>query len=165
MLRRLRILATCVAVVGLIVATGALADPQGKGKGKGGGAKKHQNMSGKELLGNKIHENGQHKIHDHGKFSAFANVKNGKVAGVNVKHADKGDVKVTKYKTTNKSAQPPTSMGWHLISEAYAQDLYVDTIWIGFAYIDDFGEEIIYWFPVGMVLDGETGAIVYYAAY
>jgi hypothetical protein len=41
---------------------------------------------------------------------------------------------------------------------------YVDTVWIGFAYIDEYGYEIVYWFPYDMVYDPYTGAIDYYPA-
>ena len=168
MIRSLRFLSTCLAVAGLVMATAALADPQGKSKGKGGGnqqkqehGKKQNHMSGKDLVGDKIKQNGTHKIHDHGKFSTFVNVSGVKIAGVNVKHSEKGDIKVTKYKTNRKMAQGPPSGGFSIVSAAYAQDEYLGTIYIGFAYIDDLGEEVIYWFPVDMILDGDTGAIDY----
>jgi hypothetical protein len=45
-----------------------------------------------------------------------------------------------------------------------AQDAYIGTMWIGYAYIDDYGDEVIYWFPYDMILDGDTGAIDYYPA-
>jgi hypothetical protein len=61
-------------------------------------------------------------------------------------------------------AQGPRG-GFQLASYLLAQDQYVGTMWIGYAYIDDYGEEIIYWFPYDMILDGDTGAIDYYPAY
>ena len=39
------------------------------------------------------------------------------------------------------------------------QDL--GTVWIGYSYIDDYGYEVIYWFPYDMIYDGDTGAIEY----
>ena len=33
--------------------------------------------------------------------------------------------------------------------------------YIGYAYYDDYGDEQIYWFPVDMIYDGDTGAIEY----
>jgi len=40
-----------------------------------------------------------------------------------------------------------------------AQDL--GTIYIGYSYIDDNGDEVVYWFPYDMILDGDTGAVTY----
>ncbi|HKQ62845.1 MAG TPA: hypothetical protein VJS92_16250 [Candidatus Polarisedimenticolaceae bacterium] len=158
MMRRLQFLAACLAVVGLVFA--GTASAQGKGKGPGAAkAKSHKHVSGKNLLGDKIKQNGHHKLEDHGKFSSSVDVSNGKIAGVKVKHADKGDVPVTKYKTTKKMAEGPRS-GAQFAS--YQQAQYVVTLWIGYAYIDDWGEEVIYWFPVDMIIDGDYGAVEYY---
>jgi hypothetical protein len=38
-------------------------------------------------------------------------------------------------------------------------------VWIGYSYIDDYGNEVIYWFPYDMILDGATGAIDYVPVY
>jgi hypothetical protein len=167
MTRRSRLLAACLSTVALLVAANlAFAAPKEKSpaaKDKPAHAKQHKNMSGKDLVGDKIKQNGSHQIHQNGKFSTSVDVVNGKIAGVKVKHADRGDVSVTKYKTTKKMAAAPTS-GIQLASLLLAQDTYVGTMWIGYGYIDDYGDEIIYWFPYDMILDGDTGAIEYYAA-
>ena len=42
---------------------------------------------------------------------------------------------------------------------------YVGTTWIGYSYIDEYGYEDIYWYPYDMILDGDTGAVEYVAAY
>ena len=163
MIRRFRTLAALVAACGLILAAGSvLAAPKDKGpSGKTHSkAKSHKDMSGKSLVGDKIKQDGNHKIHENGKFSTSVNVSHGKIAGVNVKNSDKGDVAVTKYKTTKNMAARPAS-GIYLA----AYDQYIGTLWIGYGYIDDWGEEIIYWFPYDMILDGDTGAIDYYPAY
>ena len=34
-------------------------------------------------------------------------------------------------------------------------------MYIGYAYVDDGGNEEIYWLPEEMILDGDTGAIEY----
>jgi hypothetical protein len=171
MARTLRSLAVGFTILGLIVANGSAwtapkdKTPQDKApQGKAAHVKQHKHVSGKDLLGDRIKQNGNHKLEDHGKFSASVDVSNGKISGVKVKHADKGDVPVTKYKTTKKMAAGPAS-GIQLASYQLAQDAYVGTMWIGYAYIDDYGDEIIYWFPYDMILDGDTGAIEYYAAY
>lgn len=168
MIRRMRFLTACFAVLALVLASGpTFAQSRGKGQaGKGqhqngqGKAKQHKHVSGKDLLGDKIKQNGRHKIQDHGKFSTFVDVQNGKIAGVSVKHADRGDVPVTKYKSTKKMAEGP-KQGIQLVSTAYAQEVAV-TVYIGYAYVDDYGDEVIYWFPSDMILDGESGAVEYY---
>jgi hypothetical protein len=166
MTRRLRSLAVGLTVLGLIANGSAWAAPPPKDKApqdKPAHAKQHKNMSGKDLLGDKIKQNGNHKLDAHGKFTASVDVSNGKIAGVKVKHAEKGDISVTKYKTTKKMAAGPTN-GIMYASLLLAQDAYIGTMWIGYAYIDDYGDEIIYWFPYDMILDGDTGAIEYYPA-
>jgi hypothetical protein len=159
--------ALLIVVLGLAAVPSAFAPPKdktppGHAQGKGGAnpqAKGHKHYAGKDLIGEKIHQNGKHQIHEHGKFSTYVNVTNGKVAGVTVNHADRGDVPVTKYKTTKKMARGPSN---GILRASYVvQDQYIDTVWIGYAYIDDYGEEQIYWFPADMILDGETGAIEY----
>jgi hypothetical protein len=35
------------------------------------------------------------------------------------------------------------------------------TTWIGYSYIDDWGDEVIYWFEYEMIYDGDTGAVEY----
>jgi hypothetical protein len=165
MVRTLRYLVAILAVIGLIAVAGS-ADAQGKGKGKGQGKAKHNHLSGQQLLGDKIKTNGNHVIQKNGKHTVSVNVKDGKVAGLNVKHSEKGDVPVTKYKTKKKMAtKTGEPNGFSLASNrsmlAQIQDL--GTTYIGYAYIDDYGDEYIYWFPYEMIYDGDTGAIEYVA--
>jgi hypothetical protein len=144
-------------------------DKQEQGNAKGGKddkpqkAKKHKHENGKNLVGDKVKANGKHKFHENGKHSAFVDVKDGKIAGVNVKHAEKGDVPVKKYKTRQKMADAAVN-GWQPVSMQKVQQTYMGTTWIGYAYYDDYGDEVIYWFPYEMVYDGDTGAIEYYPA-
>jgi hypothetical protein len=127
--------------------------------------KKQEHKSGKSLLGDKIKQNGKHKLETHGKNTASADVKDGKITGVEVQNADTGNVPVKKYKSTQKMASNGESR-YQLASAGLAPaQQYVDTVWIGFAYIDEYGDEIIYWFPYDMVYDPYTGAIDYYPAY
>ena len=163
MVRTRRYLAAVLAVVGLIAMV-SLADAQGKGKGKEKGKGKHHHLSGQQFLGDKIKANGNHVIHKSGKYTVSASVKDGKVAGVNVKHSEKGDVPVTKYKTTKKMAlRTGESNGVSLVSYRgmLAQSQYMGTVYIGYAYTDEYGDEYIYWFPYDMIYDGDTGAIEY----
>jgi hypothetical protein len=45
-------------------------------------AKEKHHLNGKALLGDKIKQNGKHKIHTAGKVDVFAEVNNGKVVGI-----------------------------------------------------------------------------------
>ena len=167
MARAHRHLVSVLTVVCLIAMVG-FADAEGKGKGKGGekGKGKHHHLSGKELLGDKVKSNGKHVLHKNGKHTVSVDVKEGKIAGVHVKHSEKGDVPVKKYKykTTKKmAARTGESTGVSLVSYhgmlPQLQDLGMT--YIGYSYVDDYGDEYIYWFPYEMIYDGDTGAIDY----
>jgi hypothetical protein len=41
------------------------------------------------------------------------------------------------------------------------QDMDMGTVYIGYSYVDDDGNEEIYWFPAEEILDGDTGAVEY----
>jgi hypothetical protein len=180
MARILSFLAATFAVLGLAAIDGsALAQPKGKDKDrkeqsdtkgkkdeKQQKVKQHKHHNGKDLVGDKIKTNGKHKFHEHGKHTAFVDVKGGKIAGVTVTHAEKGNVPVKKYKTTKKMAEVPAS-GMQPVSLVLAQGgtQYLGMTWIGYSYIDDWGDEVIYWFPYDMIYDGDTGAVEYIPAY
>jgi hypothetical protein len=122
-------------------------------------AKKAHHHNGKNLLGGKAKTNGIHVLETRGHHTASVEVKGGKIAGLHVKN-DKGlDVPVKKYKTNKKMAQ---ASGGRLVNASFQE--YVGTMWIGYAYIDEYGDEEIYWFPYDMILDGDTGAIEYVPA-
>ena len=121
-------------------------------------AKKRAHKSGKNMLGDKIRGKGEQKLEDRGKFSATADVENGKVRGVKVRHKDRGDVKVTKYKTDKDMSNASL-----MVEPGVYPAQTVVTLWIGYSYWDDYyGEEVIYWFPVDMVYDADYGAVWYY---
>jgi hypothetical protein len=169
MIRTVSYLAALVAAFGLVAVDGS-ALAQGKGKDKDRQEKsqkaKHVHHNGKDLLGDKIKVNGKHKLHENGKHTAYVNVANGKITGVSVVHADKGPVPVKKYKTTKKMAEAPAS-GLQTVAFNLAQQgtQYLGQTWIGYAYYDDWGNEVIYWFPYDMIYDGDTGAVEYIPAY
>ena len=153
-----------VAVVALLwifgsLAGGALAAPKDKAK------KAHHHNNGQQLLGEKIKSNGHHVIHKKGDYTTSVEVKDGKIAGVHVKHAKKGDVPVKKYKTNKKMAMGRPAGVQYASLDVFQSQEYVGTTYIGYAYVDDYGEEEIYWFPYDMILDGDTGAIEYVPAY
>jgi hypothetical protein len=119
-------------------------------------APKQSHHNGQALLGAKIKTNGNQVIDKKGKFTVSAEVKDGKVAGIHVRHATKGNVPVTKYKTNKKMVAMDGPL---YASLGLPQDLGIT--YIGYSYIDDYGYEQIYWFPYDMVIDPVTGAVDY----
>jgi hypothetical protein len=91
-INRIQRLFTAIVVIFGLFALGdaAVAAPK---------AKHHNHHDGKQMLGEKLKTNGQHEIHRKGLYRTSVEVKDGKVAGVHVKHDTKGDIPVTKYKT------------------------------------------------------------------
>jgi hypothetical protein len=164
-------LATLAAIGISTIAPEALAQGQGKGQGQGQGGgqapgqsgqkKKQHHNNGKDKLGDKIKQNGNHVIDKKGDATVSVDVKDQKVAGMKVKHAKKGDLKVTKYKTNKKMAAAETGIHLAAYDTMLAQAYSLGTTWIGYSYYDDYGDEQIYWYPVEMIYDGDTGAIDY----
>ena len=150
MMRNYRLWTSIVAVIALVAFAGPGVGPAL--------AKAHKHHSGQQMLGNKVKENGDHVIDKVGEHTVSAKVTNGKITGVSVKHSKKGDVPVKKYKTKKKMAQTD---GIHYASYTLAQYQDIGTTYIGYSFIDDFGDEQIYWFPYEMILDGDTGAVEY----
>ena len=139
------------------------AGHQDKADHQNGHQKKPHHQNGKQLLGEKIKSNGHHVIAQNGDITASVEVKDGKIAGLHAKHAKKGDLAVKKYKTNQKMAQVDASGGGEPRMMT-VQDTYVGTMYIGYSYYNDYGDEDIYWFPYDMILDGDTGAIEYVPA-
>jgi hypothetical protein len=146
-----RLFTTMVVIIGLFVLGGAaFAAPK---------AKHHNHHDAKQLLGERLKTNGHHEIHKKGKYHTLVEVRDGKVAGVHVKHEEKGDIPVTKYKTNKKMAQASGHLVYASLRSVQYQDM--GTVYIGYSYIDEYGEAEIYWFPYDMIVDGDTGAVEY----
>ena len=122
---------------------------------------KPHHKSGQKLLGEKIKKDGKHILEKKGPHTVSVEVKDGKIAGMQVKHDKKGDLPITKYKSSKKMAQ---AEGFHYASYTQVQYQYLGTTYIGFAYYDDYGDEYIYWYPYEMVYDADTDTIEYLAA-
>jgi len=151
MSRTYRLAVSALAVVGLVMLVGP-SDAKPKGKGH------HQHHhSGQQLLGQKIKTNGNHVIEKIGKNTVSVVVKDGKVAGVKVKNSVKGELAVKKYKTDHKMASAERSDVIYLAQ-------YMGTTYIGYSFIDEYGDEWIEWFPYDMIYDGDTDAVVYVPA-
>lgn len=162
-----RVITAAIALSSLGVMDLAFAQGKGqdKDKDKGGGgqgkAKGAKHKNGKDLLGDKIKVNGNHKIAKNGAHTVSVDVKDGKIAAFHAKHDTKGEVPIKKYKTNKKMAALDTQRS-PIVTVQYQ---YVGTTWIGYSYIDEYGYEDIYWYPYDMILDGDTGAVEYVAAY
>lgn len=143
-----RLLLSALACAGLLAAAGPTF------------AKKQDHHSGPDLLGKKLKENGKHVLHKKGPHTASVEVKDGKIAGMTVTHDTKGNVPVKKYKANKKMA---ATDGLHFVaySGMLAQAYSTGTTYIGYAYIDDYGDEQIYWWPYEMIYDPWTGTTEY----
>jgi hypothetical protein len=146
-----RLALTTVAVVSFAVAGSyAFAVP----------VKAQHHHDARQLVASKLKHDGHHDLEHKGKVTTSIDVKGGKIAGFHATHAEKGELPVKKYKTHRKVVQ---SGAPHLIYASFQlvqlQDL--GTEYIGYSYVDDDGNEEIYWVPVEEVYDGDTGAVEY----
>ncbi|MFZ0149215.1 MAG: hypothetical protein WAM72_12930 [Xanthobacteraceae bacterium] len=104
-------------------------------------AKEKHHLNGKALLGDKIKQNGKHKIHTAGKVDVFAEVNNGKVVGVSA-----AGMQVKKVKSRQKLAETPP--GLMLASMQLAQtDVYYYGYWVYDPVADYY-----YWFTADVVI-------------
>ena len=143
-----RLVLTAIASAGLVA-----------GAGPAFAKKKHDHQSGKDLLGEKVKKNGKHVLHKKGPHTVSVDVKEGKIADMSVAHDKKGNVPVKKYKTNKKMA---AAGGFHQEAyNEYAQAYSTGVTYIGYAYIDDYGDEQIYWWPYEMVYDPWSGTTEY----
>ena len=105
------------------LALSALATITGTAFAKG----KANHHNGAKLLGDKIKTKGKsnHVIDKKGMHTVSLDVSDGKIAGMHVKHAKKGELPVTKYKTKKKMAQRDSAFQY----AAYmtVQDTYLGT--------------------------------------
>src|SRR5260370_8599140 len=114
--RILRLLTAVVVILGLF----ALADAPVA-------APKVDHQNGQKLLGEHIKSNGNHVIHKKGAYTTSVEVKDGKVAGVHVNHAKKGDIPVKQYKTNKDMSQAD---GHHFTPFLSSQNKNLGTIYI-----------------------------------
>src|ERR1700722_3774412 len=148
--RKQRFLTGMVVLCSLITVTGVAV----------AAAKAHHHHDGKQLLASSGKKDGRHVIDKKGHYTTAVETRGGKVAGVHVVHDTKGEIPVKKYRTHKKMAQ---AAGEHVVYASFllGQDQDMGTVYIGYAYTDDYGNEEIYWFPYDEVIDGDTGAVDY----
>jgi hypothetical protein len=104
-------------------------------------AKEKHHLNGQALLGDKIKQNGKHKLHTAGKVDVFAEVNNGKVVGVTAP-----GMQVKKVKSRQKLAETTPSL--ILASLQLAQtDVYYYGYWVYDPVADYY-----YWFPTDVVI-------------
>jgi hypothetical protein len=120
---------------------------------------KRNHHDAKQLLGDKAKKDGNHVVDKKGPYTVSFDTKGGKIAQAHVRHATKGEIPVKKYKTNKKMAlvDPRVSLATIVLMPAQ----YETTGYIGYSYIDDDGNEEIYWVPATMVIDPDTGAVEY----
>lgn len=119
---------------------------------------KQNHHDAKQLVRDK--SDGRHDIDHHGKYTASVEMKNGKIHAMHVRHSVKGEIALKKYKTHRKMAlNTPGHVVYASLESGMFQDL--GTVYIGYSYIDDNGDEEIYWYPAEMIEDPDTGAVEY----
>ena len=126
-------------------ALGLVASASAVGASRVAFAKEKHHLNGQALLGDKIKQNGKHKIHTAGKTDVFAEVSNGKVVGVSA-----AGMQVKKVKSHQKLAA--TTPGLTLASMHLAQtQVYYYGYWVYDPVADYY-----YWFPADVVIVDAT---------
>lgn len=108
-------------------------------------AKEKHHLNGQALLGDKIKQNGRHKIHTAGKVDVFADVNNGKVMGVSAL-----GMQVKKVRSRQKLAQTTAE-----VIRASMQLAQADTYYYGY-WVYDPVADYYYWFPADLVVVDAT---------
>ena len=110
-------------------------------------AKKKNHHNGSALLGDKIKQNGKHKIHKAGKVDVSADVRNGKVIGLSATDPGKGNLPVRKVKSRQKLAEASPGLVQAGMQLAQATIVYYYGYWF-----DDGVDDWYYWFPADVVI-------------
>ena len=108
-------------------------------------AKEKHHLNGQALLGDKIKQNGKHKVHTAGKTDVFAEVSNGKVVGMSA-----AGMQVKKVKSHQKLAVTTPSVTLASMQLAQAQ-IYYYGYWVYDPVADYY-----YWFPADAVIVDTT---------
>src|ERR1700729_2780514 len=108
-------------------------------------AKKQNHHDGHRLVAAKLKTDGHHDIEKRGHYAASADSKGGKIAAFHVVHDTKAEIPVKKYKSHKKMVQ---ATGSHLTYASFAlpQDTDMGTVYIGYSYFAEDGNDEIYWF-------------------
>src|SRR5262245_15144184 len=105
---------------------------------------------GRALLGDKIKQNGKHKLHKAGKVDVSAEVRNGKVVELTATDPSKGNLPVRKVKSRQKFAGATPGL-----IQAGMQFAQAVVYYYGY-WFDDGVDDWYYWFPADVVIVDET---------
>jgi hypothetical protein len=123
-------------------------------------AKVQHHHNGTHLVGDHLKKDGRYDIDHHRDYTTSVDVQGGKIAALHVRQSGTGNIPVVKYEARKRLGD---GGGEHLIYTSFrlAQMQDLGAQWIGYSYVDDDGNEEIYWYPVDEIGDGDTGAIDY----
>jgi len=154
MISRRGVLGGLGAVVGSVGISPAMSQGNSQGQSNAQGKGKKHQKNGKDLVGDKIKQNGNHKIDKADKIDVSVDVKDGKVVALKAKHPQKGDLQVGKVKSTEKFAVIDLSSNFHLTQATY--------VWYyAYWFMDEYGDYWYYWFTVEYIID-DGSWVVYY---
>lgn len=114
-------------------------------------AKKKNHQNGHALLGDKIKQNGKHKLPKAGKVDVSAEVRNGKIVGLTATDPGKGNLPVRKVKSRQKLAEANPGLVQAGMQLAQITVVYYYGYWF-----DDGVDDWYYWFPADVVIVDET---------
>lgn len=122
----------------------------------GGGAalaKRKFQKDAKNLLGNKIKQNGHHKLDKAGQVDVEVDVNNGKVVNFTAKHPKKGNLAVRKVKSREKLALNEPA-DWERERDRVQLAQTTEVVWYyAYWFTDENGDDWYYWFPVEYIID------------
>lgn len=136
-----------LASVTSLAATGTVFAQKANQKEKK--AKKHQN--GRQLVGDKIKQDGRHKVGKAGKSDVEVDVKAGKVAGLSAKHPQKGNLPVQKVKSKQKMADAAPGVILAAAGDMDRVQLAQNSDWYYAYWFEEDEADYYYWFTADEV--------------
>ena len=121
-------------------------------------AKKHAN--GRQLLGDKIKQNGKHKLAKAGRADVEVEVRGGKVAALTAQHPEKGSLPVRKVRSKQKMADAAPSL---ILAAATSGNIQVaqSSDWYYGYWFEDEADDYYYWFTADEVYADDSWADYY----
>lgn len=138
-----RVVVSLVAMASAIATSGiALAQQEKKVKKD----KKKNHKDARAILGEKLKQNGRHKIDKAGRIDVSANVSNGKITSLTATDPGKGNLAVRKVKSRKKLAEGTPGVILAGMKVAQYTDYYY-----GY-WFDDGEDDWYYWFTVDVII-------------
>ncbi len=137
-----------LVAIGSVIAASGVAFAQKANKG--GKEKKKNHKDARALLGDKLKQNGKHKVDKAGRIEVSADVSNGKIVGLTATDPGKGNLAVRKVKSKKKLAEGVPSVTLAGVKVAQYTDYYY-----GY-WFDDGQDDWYYWFPVEWIIVDDT---------